>query len=126
MNDCTSGVVRTPPKSEMIASIRSAIGPDDLVVAEPLASLERPAEERDLGGQARPADRAGADQGPGPAQRLTLIALHPELERRPALHPVGSVLGREQRLGDLDRGAVGIAEDGGERLVAMLGGALGP
>ena len=49
MKDSTSGVVRTPPKSQTIALIlASAIVAHDLVVAEPLASLERPAEEGDL------------------------------------------------------------------------------
>ena len=54
MNDSISGVVRTPPKSETIASIRlSAIGgANDLVMAEALATLDRPAEEGHLGGEA--------------------------------------------------------------------------
>ena len=124
MNDSISGVVRTPPKSEITASIRSAIDPYDLVMAEPLAPLERPAEEGDLGGEAGAADRAGADQRPGSPQGLPLLAVDPELERRPALHAVGAVLGREQCLGDLDRCAVGIAEDRREGLIAVLGRAL--
>ena len=59
MKDSISGVVSTPPKSEITASIRrrSAIGAHDLVVAEPLAPLDRPAEEGDLGAQPGPAHR---------------------------------------------------------------------
>ena len=41
-----------------------------LVVAEALAALDRPAEEGDLGVEARAVDRAGADQRAGAAQRL--------------------------------------------------------
>src|SRR5580693_4682937 len=58
-NEFISGVVRTPPKSETIASIRplalapdSATGAGDLVVAEALAALDRPAEEGDRRRQA--------------------------------------------------------------------------
>ena len=87
MNDSISGDVRTPPKSEITASIRSAIAPHHLVVAEALTALQRPAEERDLGGEARAADRAGADQGAAAAQRLALLAVDPELERRPCAGP---------------------------------------
>src|SRR6188472_1516461 len=66
MKDSISGVVSTPPKSQTIASILvSAIVAHDLVVAEPLTALERPAEEGDLRLQAGVVHRAGADQRPG-------------------------------------------------------------
>src|SRR5680860_188719 len=123
MNDWINGVVRTPPKSETTASIRalrSAIAVHNLVVAQPLASLDRPAEEGDLRGLAGLAHLGGADQRAGAAQRLPRFAVGPELERSPPLHSVGPVLGREQRLGDLDRGAVRIAEDGGHLLLPVL------
>ena len=71
MKEPNSGVVRTPPKSETTASMRpplsialpgasspdSATGPGDLVVAEPLAPLDRPAEEGDPASRARRARR---------------------------------------------------------------------
>src|SRR5690242_15941367 len=121
MNDWTSGVVRTPPKSEITTSIRaaSAIGADDLVMAEPVAALHRPAEEGDLGVKPGAAQGAGADQRARAPQRGGGILLGPELERRPPLDAVRAVLGREQHLGDLDRGPVGIAEDRRDLLVAM-------
>src|SRR5512146_475869 len=126
MKDWTRGVVRTPPKSEITALTLlsdSVIGPDQLVVTQALAALDRPAEEGDLGDQPRPAHPGGADQRARAAQRLSLFAVWPELERRPPLHAVGPVLGREQRLRHLDRGAVGAAEDGGQLLVAVLAAA---
>ena len=57
-------------------------------MAEALAALERPAEEGDLGVEAGALDRAGADQRAGAAQRLPLLAVDPELERRPPLDAV--------------------------------------
>src|SRR6478672_10717497 len=123
MKDSISGDVSTPPKSETIVLI-SAIAAHDLVVAEPLASLDCPAEEGDRSGQPRMADLGGADQGAGTPQRLPVLVVEPELERRPALHAVRPVLGREQRLGDVDRGAVGPAEHRPDRLLAVPAGAL--
>src|ERR1044072_6446259 len=110
MKDCRSGVVSTPRKSETIASMRpagSAIFADDLVVAEALAPFQRPAEEGDLGLLARAPHPGGADQRAGPTQRLALFPVDPELQGRASLDAVRPVLGREQGLGDLHRGAVG-------------------
>ena len=126
MKDSSSGVVRTPPKSEIDGldpGVPSAIGADDLVVAEAVAALQRPAEEGDLRASPGRTHRAGADQAAGAAQRRAALAVGPELERRPALDAVGPVLGGEQRLGELDRGAVGAAEDRGHLLVAVVLGA---
>src|SRR5947208_10046107 len=125
MNDSIRGVVSTPPKSEMIVLI-SVIAAHDLVVAEPLAPLDRPAEEGDRSGQPRVADLGGTDQVAGAPQRLAVLVIEPELERRPALYAVGSVLGREQGLGDVDGGAVGRAEHRPYRLLAMAARALWP
>ena len=63
---------------------------------------------------------------PAPRSGCAVLVVDPELQRRPALHAVGPVLGREQRLGDLDRGAVGVAEDRDDLLVAVVAGARGP
>src|SRR5436305_2970003 len=123
MKDSISGVVSTPPKSEMIVLI-SAIAAYDLIVAEPLAPLDRPAKEGDRPRQPRVADLSGADQSAGAAQRLPVFVVEPELERRPALHPVRPVLGREQALGDVDWGAIGAAEHRPDRLLAVPPGAL--
>src|SRR4051794_7779657 len=123
MKDSISGVVRTPPKSEMIVLI-SAIAAYDLVVAKSLAPLEGPAEEGNCPGQPGVADLSSADQGAGAAQRLSVLVVEPELERRPTLHAVWPVLGREQRLGDVDRGAVGAAEHRPDRLLAVSVGTL--
>ena len=70
--------------------------------------------------------RAGADQRAGAAQRLALLAVEPELERRPALNAVRAVLGREQRLGDLGRRSVGPTEHRSDDLLAVTAGSLGP
>src|SRR5262249_49126070 len=115
--DSNSGVVRTPPKSEMTASI-SAIAAD-LVVAEPLAALDRPAEEGDHRVEPVALDRYRADQRAAAAHRPAVLAAGPDLERGAALDPVLAVLGREQRLLELDRRRVGVAEDGGGVLVAV-------
>src|SRR5271170_4300337 len=122
MKEPSSGVVSTPPKSETTTSI-SVIGVHYLVVPEPLTTLDCPAEESDLGTQARPLHRGGADQGPGAAKRLSVLAVGPKLKRCPALHPVRSVLGREQCLGDLDRSAVGTAHDRRYLLLTVSAGA---
>src|ERR1044072_364344 len=128
MKDCTRGVVRTPPKSEMTARMRpfrSAIAAHHLVVPESLASLDRPAEEGDVGLDPRLADFRGADQRPASAQRLTVLIVGPQLQRRPPLYAVRPVLGREQGLTDLDRGAIGVAENRRHLLVAVSTGARG-
>src|SRR3954454_25389050 len=96
MKEESSGVVSTPPKSETIASI-SGIGTGDLVGAQALAPLDRPAEEGDLGVEAAPLHRARADQGAGPAQRPAVLGVRPQLQGGPPLHAVLAVLGREQR-----------------------------
>src|SRR5215218_8769579 len=120
------GVVRTPPKSEMTVVIlvagESAIGDGagDLVGAEPLAPLDRPAEEGDLGIEPLTPHADGVDQGAGAAQRPHLLGGGPELQRRPPLHSVLAVLGREQRLRELQRGAVGVAEDACDFLVTVI------
>src|SRR4051794_19435120 len=97
MKEESSGVVRTPPKSETTASI-SGIGAGHLIGAEPLAPLDRPAEEGDLGVEATPLDRGRADQRAGPAQRPPVLGVEPELERRAPLDAILAVLSREQRL----------------------------
>src|SRR4051794_37740412 len=114
MKDSTRGLVRTPPKSETTTSIPAAFSgisrAHDLVVAEALAAVERPAEEGDVGIDPGTVHGAGADQRAAAAHRLSLLA-DPELQGRPPLHAVGPVLGREQGLGDLDRGGIGVADD---------------
>src|SRR5262245_8398152 len=104
MKEPISGVVRTPPKSETTASIlapplvpASATGPGDLVVAEPLAALDRPAEEGDPRRQPVGLDLDRADQRAGAAQRAALVDVEPELQRHPPLHPVLAEFGREER-----------------------------
>src|SRR4051812_43932210 len=101
MKEPSSGVVRTPPKSETIALISVAIL-HDLVMPEALSPLDRPAEEGEDRLHPRPFDLGGADQRPRAAQRLAVLAVHPQLEGGPALYAVGAVLGGEQRLRDLD------------------------
>src|ERR1700761_1995145 len=127
-NEFISGVVRTPPKSETIASMRplppalapgSATGPGDLVVAEALAALDRPAEEGDRRRQAVGLGGDRADQRAGAAQRPAVLQVEPQLERRPPLHRVLAVFGREQRLLEDHRRPVGVAEDREQRLLAV-------
>src|SRR6478752_7714859 len=129
MNDSTRGLVRTPPKSETTTSIPAAFsligGAHDLVVAEALASRERPAKEGDVRIEPGSVYGAGADQAAGAAQRLHLLA-DPELQGRPPLNPVRAVLGREERLGDLDRGGVRVTEDRDDLLSPVVGGARRP
>src|SRR6187549_46344 len=123
MNDCTSGVVRTPPKSEMTASTRPSATPHHLIVTEPVAALELPAKEGDVGDQVVAPHPGGADQRAGaPLRAYLVLSVGPELQGGAPLHTVGAVLGGEQGLGDLDGGAVGAAEDGADRLVAVSGG----
>ena len=55
-----------------------------------------------------------------PPRSATPLVVGPQLQRRPPLHSVGPVLGREQGLGDLGRAAVGLAEDRRQPLVAVL------
>src|SRR6185437_5593170 len=126
MKEPISGVVRTPPKSQTTASMRplpvapdSATGPRDLVVAEALAALERPAEEGDR--RLQPIGRRGdrADQGAGAAQRPPVLRVEPQLQRRPALHRVLAVFGREQCLLEDHGAGVGVAEHREQRLVAV-------
>src|SRR5262249_14561965 len=99
----------------------SAIGAHDLVVAEPLAAADGPAEEGDLRAQAGALDEARADQRAGTAQGLRVVGLDPELERGAPLHAVGAVFGGEEGLGGLDGSTVGVAEDGAQALLAVLG-----
>src|SRR4051794_8571266 len=108
-----SGVVRTPPKSQTTARKRlaggSAMGAaGDLVGAETLASLDRPAEEGDPGVDPLAAHVDAVDQRAGAAQRPHLLDVGPQLQRRPPLHAVLAVLGREQRFLELQRGAIGV------------------
>ena len=127
MKESSSGVVRTPPKSETIALILSHRPRDDLVVAEPLAALDRPAEEGDLGARGRvAAPRLELISVPAPRSGRPVLVVGPELQRRPALHPVLAVLGREQGLVELDGGAVGVAEHRRHLLLAVPAGAAGP
>ena len=56
---------------------------------------------------------------PAPRSGAAVLVVGPELQRRPPLDAVGAVLGREQGLGELHRGAVGAAEDRGQLLVAV-------
>src|SRR6478672_733682 len=125
MNDSTRGLVSTPPKSEITTSIPasfSGISAHHLVVAQALAAFQRPAEEGDGGVEPLAVHGAGVDQAARAAHRLAFV-VHPELQRRAALDAVGPVFGREQRLGDLDRGAVGVADDRNDLLGAVIAGA---
>src|SRR5882757_6604509 len=98
MKEPISGVVSTPPKSQTTASIAapelaaaaptpaSATGPSDLVVAEALAPLDRPAEEGDPRLQAVRRGDDRADQRAGAAQRPAVLGVEPQLHRHPPLH----------------------------------------
>src|ERR1700761_8986601 len=115
-NEFISGVVSTPPKSETTAS---TTGAGDLVVAEPLATLDRPAEERDPRLQPLALGDDRVDQRARAAQRPPVLEVEPELQRRPSLDAVLAIFGRQQRLLEDDRRRVGIAEDRQQRLVAV-------
>src|SRR5215203_466074 len=121
----SSGVVRTPPKSETIVVISLIAAAGDLVGAEALAPLDRPAEEGDLRVDALATDADRVDQRSGAAQRPHLLEVRPELQGRPALDAVSAVLGREQRLLEGERGPLGVAEGGRHHLVAVGGAAVG-
>src|SRR5207342_1199385 len=84
MKELSNGVVRTPPKSQTTASI-SGIRAGDLVGAQALAPLDRPAEEGDLGVEAAPLDPGRADQRAGPAQRPAVLGVRPQLQADPPL-----------------------------------------
>ncbi len=106
MKDCSSGVVRTPPKSEIdrLRMLSHRRGPP--------RSGRAPRAPRPTSGRRRSRRRGparltetGADQRAGAAQRLPVLGVGPELQRRPPLHAVGAVLGREQRLSKTSTGA---------------------
>src|SRR6476620_1216294 len=125
-----SGVVRTPPKSETIArkplvggSAMGAAG--DLVGAEALAALDRPAAEGNLRLESLAAHVNRADQGAGAAQRAHRLDIGPQLQGRPALDAVFAVLGREQRFLEAQRRPVGVAKDRRALLFAVGLGAGG-
>ena len=115
-------MVRTPPKSETTASI-SGIGPRHLVGAESLAPLHRPAEEGDLGVEARALYRGGADQRPGPAQRLPSSPSGHSSRVARRCTPSSPYSVESSASANLDRRGVGIAEHRRDLLLAVLAAA---
>src|SRR3954451_16973009 len=101
-NASSSGVVSTPPKSEMTA--RSSGMTDQVVAADALVAAHVPGEEGAVEPQLPEAERRAAEQPAGGAARGAVVPSQRQLEAGAAVAPVGVVGRRDARVVQVDVG----------------------
>src|SRR5690242_5659777 len=99
-NASCSGVVSTPPKSEMTA--RSSGMADDVVAADALPAVHVPGEERAVEPELAEVERRPAQELAGGPARVAVVPAHPQLESGAALAPVDVVGGGDARIVDVE------------------------
>src|SRR4051794_32872062 len=118
-NASCSGVVSTPPKSEMTA--RSSGMTQHVVAADALVAVDAPGEERAVETQLAEVERRAAQQPAGGAARVAVVLADPQLEPGAPLEPVAVVGGGDARVVDVQV-ALWVEHDAPARLgvVALL------
>src|SRR3954452_3498660 len=101
-NASCSGVVSTPPKSEMTA--RSSGMTDHVVAADALVAAHVPGEEGAVEPQLPEVERRAAEQPAGGAAWVAVVLSQPQLEAGTALAPIGVVGRRDARVVEVDVG----------------------
>src|SRR5215211_4084626 len=125
MKDASSGVVKTPPKSEITALIATlaSIRPDDLVEATSRGPIEAEAHRHGVATLWGPSLRFGLAIGRDPAG--SRVGLRPELDAQPTRCAPGVVLDRHERVRGGGLLAMGVDKPGDHEIVAMSAGLPG-